>query len=94
MFEGLTVDEIQSLTAQEIENFDADRMKFNAFKVCEEVSFRLEGAAGPGGYLKSYVTKEFGELFFFDKEYLDDYLSKPNNIVPGCNYMIRKFGEF
>ena len=85
MFERLAVDEIQSLTAQETENLEADRMKFNAFRVCEEVSFRLEGATGPGSYLKSYVTNELGELFLFDKEYLDTYLSKPNNIVRGCN---------
>ena len=39
MFEGLAADEIQSLTAQEIENLEADRMKFKAFRVCEEVSF-------------------------------------------------------
>ena len=32
MFEGLAVDEIQSLTAQEIENLEADWMKFNAFR--------------------------------------------------------------
>ena len=44
MIERLAVDEIQSLTAQEIETLEADRMKFNAFTVCEEVFFRLEGA--------------------------------------------------
>ena len=44
MIEGLAVDQIQSLTAQEIEALGADRMKFSAFRVCEEVSFRLEGA--------------------------------------------------
>ena len=32
MFEGLAVDEDQSLTAQEIENLEADPMKFNAFR--------------------------------------------------------------
>ena len=32
IFEGLAVDEIQSLTAHEIENLEADRMKFNAFR--------------------------------------------------------------
>ena len=31
MFEGLAVNEIQSLTTQEIENLEAVRMKFNAF---------------------------------------------------------------
>ena len=44
MIEGLAVDEIRSLTAQEIETLEADRMKFNGFRVCEEVSFWLEGA--------------------------------------------------
>ena len=93
VFEGLAVDEIQSLTGQEIEDLEADRMKFNPFRVCEEVSFRLEGVTGPGGYLESYVAKELGELFFFDKEYLDNCLSEPNNIVPGCNYY-RKLQQF
>ena len=32
MFEGLAGDEIQSLTAQETENLEADQMKFNAFR--------------------------------------------------------------
>ena len=32
MFEGLAADKIQSLTAQEIENLEADHMKFNAFR--------------------------------------------------------------
>ena len=32
MFEVLAGDEIQSLTAQEIENLEADQMKFNAFR--------------------------------------------------------------
>ena len=77
MFEGLAVYEIQSLNAQETENLEADRIKFNDFRVCEEVSFRLEGATGPGDYLKRYVTKELGELFFFDKERLDNYSSNP-----------------
>ena len=32
IFEALAVEEIQSLTAQEIENLEADRMKFNGFR--------------------------------------------------------------
>ena len=93
MFEGLVVDEIQSLTAQEIGNLEADRMKLNAFRVCEEVSFPLKGDTGPGGYLKSYVTKELGELFLFDEEYLDNHLPEPYSIVPGSNYY-RKLKQF
>lgn len=52
--------------------------KFNAFKVCQ----RLNRAKGQRGYLKS-----FDKLFFFDKEYVGEYLSKPKNTtVPGCHY--------
>ena len=43
MFEGLAVDEIQSLTAQEIENLEADRMPSESFgwKVLQVLSEKL-----------------------------------------------------
>jgi hypothetical protein len=30
-------------------------MKFNAFKVCDELMFRIEAAPAPGGYMKAYT---------------------------------------
>ena len=63
-------------------------MKFNAFKVCEEVSDRIEGAVAPHGYLKSFVTPEHEELFFWDKEYLRRYIDEKDKkkIVPGYHF--------
>ena len=87
MFERLSMEDIEELSSNDVEELELKRMKFNAFKVCEEVSQRLDGTTGPGGYLKSLVTDSLDKLFFFDKEYADEYLSKPKNAtVPGCNY--------
>ena len=49
-------------------------MKFNAFKVCEEVKNRCYGATAPGGYLKDFVSKPLDEIFFADKQYLEEYI--------------------
>ena len=87
MFEGLSMENIEELSSNDVEELELKRMKFNAFKVCEEVSQRLDRATGPGGYLKSFVTDSLDKLFFFDKEYVDEYLSKPKNAtVLVCNY--------
>ena len=63
-------------------------MRFNAFKICEEVSDRIEGAVAPDGYLKSFVTPEHEELFFWDKEYLRRYIDEKDKkkIVPGYHF--------
>ena len=53
-FVGLAGDEIQSLTAQKIENLEADRMLSESVR---KFPFWLEDATGPEGHLKSYVTK-------------------------------------
>ena len=39
-------------------------MEYNAYKVCEEISSRIDGARGLGGYLKCYVSVKADELFF------------------------------
>ena len=90
MFDGLSDEELGELSPNDIEELELKIMKFNAIKVCEEVSHRLDGAPGPGGYLKSFVTDSIDKLFFFDKEYVDEYLSKPKNTIgPGYHYYQR-----
>ena len=68
-------------------------MKFTPSRIYEEVSFRLEGAAGPGSYLKRLCDKRAWRAALLCKEYLDNYLSEPSSIVPGCNYC-RKLQQF
>lgn len=65
-------------------------MKYNAFKVCEEVATRVDGAVAPGGFLKAFVSTDISELFFWDKEYLTNYIAnstkKTITLVPGYHY--------
>ena len=64
VFSDLTQDEVESLTANDITEKEFEVMKFNAFKVCEEVKNRCNGATAPGGYLKAFVSKPLDEIFF------------------------------
>ena len=49
-FEGLSEEEIMELSVAEIEEMEYDRMKKNAFEVCEEVSNRIDGATTTEGF--------------------------------------------
>ena len=42
------------------------RMEYNAFKVSEEISLRIDGAIAHGGHVKSYVSSNVKELSFVD----------------------------
>ena len=64
-------------------------MEFIAFKVCDEVATRINGAPGPGGYLKGFKATKANDMFFNDKKFLDLYLSKSDKEkqnVPGYAY--------
>ncbi len=74
------------MTTLQIEELDLDRMKFNAFRVAEEVSERIDCSVAPDGFMKSFVTKPADEMFYWDKEYLTNYLERKNTVVPGHNY--------
>ena len=96
VFSDLTQDEVESLTANDITEKELEVMKFNAFKVCEEVKNRCDGATAPGGYLKAFVSKPLDEIFFADKQYLEEYISRRRgSVVPGFHYYqkIDKFME-
>ena len=54
-------------------------MKYNAFKVCEEVSQRVDGGVAPGSYIKAWVTPDEDSLFFWDQEHLHHYLANKDN---------------
>ncbi|MCP3927916.1 MAG: hypothetical protein GY705_02310 [Bacteroidetes bacterium] len=73
-------------------------MKRNAWKVCEEVISRVDDAPGPGcnDYMKAYVTPSKEEMFFWDKNYLMEYVHKSKGQkaqAPGHGYYA-KLDEF
>ena len=58
-------------------------------KVCEELVSRVDGATGPGGFLKAYKAESPDQLFFRDQKFLSKFhdlseKEKPN--VPGYHY--------
>ena len=56
------------MTSEDTKTWELNRMKHNAFKVCEEVSQRFDGGAAPGGYIKAWVTLDEDSLFFWDQK--------------------------
>ena len=73
------------MTVAEFEEKEKKRMKSNAFKVCEEVASRIDGAPAPDGYLKGLVTNDLDDLFFWYTKYLKMYIGS-FVISPGYHY--------
>ena len=71
-----SLEELQKMTSSELESYELKRMQYNAFKVCEEAVSRVDGAPGPGSYLDAFKSKTKEDAFFYDKKFLDIYLSK------------------
>ena len=87
--DGISENELAMMESEDIEMLEYERMKFNAFKVCEEIAYRVDGAPAPGGFLKGYVSENAGELFFSDQKYLLAYLNaagKKKMSMPGATY--------
>ena len=72
-------------------------MKYNAFKVCEELTCRIDWATAPGGFMKAFTSSDTDELFFNNHSCLKEYLaiSDNTNVCTGKNYfdMLKKFAE-
>ena len=78
------------MSFEEVETCKLSRMKYNAFKVCEEASQRVDGGVAPGGYIKGWVTPDEDSLFFWDQKHLHPYLTNKDNqsevSIPGETY--------
>ena len=89
IFDVLNAEHFQNLSYEQMEKYELDRMKYNSFKVCEELVSRIDGAPGPGGYLKAYKSDQLHDLFFYDKSFLLNYhekSEKERKNLPGYFY--------
>ena len=89
-YEGLSDNDLQKMSYAELESHELDRMKFNAFKVCDELNMRIDGAPAPNGFMKAYTSEKKDRLFFNNHDYVKEFLSsreKNKMTVPGCNYI-------
>ena len=95
-FEGLTDEEILSLSLQEYDALEEERMQKNAWRVAHEVSARIDDAPVLSEYIKSLVSNKPDEGLFFNQDVLKEYNSKSieqKKEVPGASY-IKKIIDF
>ena len=79
--------DVSNITTSQLEELELERMKFNAFKVADEVAERIDCGVAPDGYMKSFASKDADKLFYWDKCYLLGFIERKNNqVVPGYNY--------
>jgi hypothetical protein len=97
-YEGLTEEQISAMTFDELEQSEHNRMKHNAFKVCEELTYQIDGATAPGGFMKAYTSQDSDDLFFNNHDHLKAFLSTTDikgdkKQCPGWNYftMLKTF---
>jgi len=58
--EGLTDDEREQLTLEEIKSLEAECMEKNAWQVCRDVTSRINGEPAPCGDMIAHVTQRTG----------------------------------
>ena len=83
------IETVKKMSIDELKEYELKRMEYNAYHVCDEVAACIDGAPGPGGFIKAYRAVKKRDLFFKDKEFLDSYLSgnkKDQAELPGGHY--------
>ena len=93
-FERVPNEDLVRISSKEAETCEFNRMKHNAFKVCEEVSQRVDGGVAPGGYIKAWVTPDKdnnqSEVSFPG----ENYYRKVENFMKDHFRMGEKYSEF
>ncbi|CAB4022061.1 Transient receptor potential cation channel subfamily A member 1 [Paramuricea clavata] len=60
--EGLTNEHIEQKKLAEIEDYELKRIEYNAFKVCDDLTCRIDEAPAPDGYMKAYTSQKNEDL--------------------------------
>ena len=72
-FEGLTEEEVKKLSVKQYEELEAERMRLNAWEVSKELVRRIDGAPVLSERIKTYLSEDKPDLFFFNQHYLAKY---------------------
>ena len=59
---------------EELEECEHQRIEYNAFKACDEITLRTDGAPALGGYMKAFTSGRFDDMFFCNEKYASEYL--------------------
>lgn len=73
--EGLTKDEKEALSLEDIKNLEELAMERNARKVAKEVAKRINHEPGPAGdFMHPFLTPQGSSLFFFNTQQLRQFV--------------------
>ena len=92
----MSEDSIANLTLQDYEKYEEQHKEKNAWRVASQLAERVDGAPVLSDYIHARVSKRAEDSFFFNGEYLSEYMKKSvnnRNDTPGSAY-IRKILEF
>ena len=76
LLDDKNLEDLQKMTSEELDEYELRRMKYNVGSVCDEIVSRTDGASGPGGYLRAFKAQNKDDMFFQDRDFLLDFLSK------------------
>ena len=80
LLDDKNLEDLRKMTSEELEEHELRRMKYNVGKVCEEIVSRIDGALGPGGYLRAFKAQNKDDMFFLDRDFLLDFISKGDKV--------------
>ena len=86
---GLSEEEVKSLSTSELDAHSSKVMEKNAWAVAEEVRIRIDDSPAQRGYISAFSVDRPENHFFYNREYLKEYLGVTNNqksSVPGHGY--------
>ena len=91
--EGLTEENLREITSEDLVRLELQRMEYNAYKVCEEVGHRIDGATAPGGYLNGYVSEK--PILHISTSPVEIHqLSRQEKIACACGNYYKKLEDF
>ena len=96
-FEGMSLEEIDTLGVKEYEEIENERMKKNAWHVSKLLVERIDGSPVLGERIKSHLSEPNKDMFYFNERCLTKYnalsSSQARKAVP-CSAYIEKNLQF
>lgn len=89
-FQGMTEEQIKSMTVKDFQKYEKSRMERNAWEVATEVAKRIDDAPVLSEYITAYVSKKPENHFFFNEDNISKFFkTKSSESIPGNTYMLK-----
>ena len=96
-FQGMTEEEVQSMSVKDFQEYEKKRMENNAWEVANEVKARIHDVPVLSEYITAYLTMKKEDQFFFNEAnilaFSKSKSSSATEQIPGSGYM-KKISTF